>query len=333
MVLVFLATMMNTALDMCIVMFVLQGISLNMARHGTLDQSHYDRVIASELYGLIMPGYLITPYIMNPLLGDLLPHYVHKRLIRSTTGASQGAVERKFMCPPFDLSWHYSDLLTNFSVCLPLLLFDTYYMYRIMFFLMCCTVVNYCIDHIRFLRATSQTAQLSSLVDVIFYHWWCLPLGILANITVHWVMAAGLVEPGQELVIQVVIFMLHCTVYIAFLRWILHSEELVPESMDKDRVKLKTEVSYKEMCQEHCAQMRFYDYFNTNPVQVLRSWLLCDGSELPLERSIVPCALGKEHLMLLNPEVAKQQGLQQAMRSRFWAAWRAGLAGQSAEPT
>lgn len=81
------------------------------------------------------------------------------------------------------------------------------------------------------------------------------------------------------------------------------------------------ELSYDDLVQEHRSRMRFYDYFNTNPVQVLRSWLLCKNSGLSLDKFIVPYVSGKEHLITLDTEAAGQQKIHQAISARFLAAW------------
>merc|ERR1719191_1338224 len=114
---VYLSTLFNTYLDSGIVVFVMRRISLNLAMHGTLDESHYDRVLAGELYALIVPGYLITPYLIGPVFEDLLPRFVYKYLVRSTTHVAGRHAENVFTSPCYDLTWHYSDILINLSVC------------------------------------------------------------------------------------------------------------------------------------------------------------------------------------------------------------------------
>jgi len=172
------------------VLYALRGMSFDLAMSGTLDETHYDRVVAMEFYSLVMPGYLFTPYLLGPVVEDILPRFFNSRLVRSTPGISQWTAERKMMCPPFDLSLHYSDLLTNFSVCLPVLLFETHYMYCIMFFLGCCNMLNYSIDHFRLLRATSEEVTLGSNISNMFSIWRTIPLCLVGIISVHWAMDA-----------------------------------------------------------------------------------------------------------------------------------------------
>mmetsp|Transcript_43428 Transcript_43428/g.68796 ORF Transcript_43428/g.68796 Transcript_43428/m.68796 type:complete len:1090 (+) Transcript_43428:80-3349(+) len=312
--LVYIATMINTGLDICIVLVALRGISLDMAMHGTLDQTHYDRVMAEELYALIIPGYLLTPYFIAPVVEDIIPRFMKSRLVRSTTGVSRSRAELKYMAPTYDLSWHYSDLLTNISVCLPLLFFETHQMYKIFAVLVCCNLLNYTIDHFRLLRATTDGPQLSQVMDIMFCYLWAIPLGFLGSIALHWACAADLIEPDRsnEKWYELLFLPVHCVLYIALARWARKKGR-----EDANRGGL---VSYEAMAAEHWSKLRFYDYFNTNTVQVLRSWLLDDTADPKAQRNIIPYILGKEHLLLLNPQIAQHDVLKLAMSKRLEAA-------------
>jgi len=309
--LIYVATASNTVLDIGIVLLALRGLSLDLAMHGTLDLSHYDRILAHELFMLLVPGYLITPYLVAPMLEDIMPAWSKKRLIRSTTGASRFAAEKKYERPRFDLAWHYSDLLTNITVCLPLLMFGTHHMYAIMLCLLLCYCLTYAIDHFRLLRATTRTWQCTSKLDAAFSYWWSVPTGSIGAIALHWAIEGGLIRPHRsyETFLMVLFLIFHCICYCYMMRW-LRSHAFKQEDMDDG-------MSYEEMCKGHWHDFRFYDFVNTNPVQVLRSWLL---PERVATKELVPFVLGKEHLMLLDPVISSQKELREAIFKRMEAA-------------
>jgi hypothetical protein len=318
---IYMATIMNTLHDVLIVLVALRGLSWDLAMHGTLDQSHYDRVAATELFALLVPGYLLTPYILSPIVEDIVPYFMSTRLIRSTTGVPRSSAERKFTCPKYDMPWHYSDLLLNFSVCLPLLMFETHYMYTIMVVLIVCNLLCFGVDHYRLSRACTVTPMHSSSMNTAFSYLIGLPLAVMGVIAIHWLLLARFLTPPQymEKWYKLLFVPLHIMVHIVLIRWARRSEE--SRGSDKaTEAEGQSKASYADITQEHWSRMCFFDYFNTNPVHVLYSWLLHDKLENPSDKFIIPYILGKEHLMLLNPQIAKKEHMKECMRRRFLAA-------------
>merc|ERR1719275_576326 len=81
---------------------------------------------------------------------------------------------------------------------------------------------------------------------------------------------------------------------------------------------------YTTMCNEHWLDMRTYSYFNMNPVQVLRSWLL---PEVDDEGERMPYAIGKEYFSV--PAVWEPK--EHAGGSSDVLPWRGRSAGAAAE--
>merc|ERR1719171_2594347 len=65
--LAFLATLINGAFDFALVLLIMDDVDPSMFLRGEQDHSNYDIQIARELFSLIVPGYLITPYLLAPL--------------------------------------------------------------------------------------------------------------------------------------------------------------------------------------------------------------------------------------------------------------------------
>lgn len=289
MILVYLATVVNTVCDVAIVLIVMMGISANFSLYGTLDQSHYQRVLAQELYALIVPGYLITPYLFAPIFEDLVPYFISSRLVRSSWPSVRYA-ERKLMCPEFDISLRYADLLTNFTICLALLMFESTSMYMIMLWLLICVLLLYGLDHYRLLRMTSVTWQLTEELSATFAYCWAVPTGLLGIIGVHWMIEARWLRPSRgTLKLYLMAFALFHAIAYTSLLYMIRCSVTLTESCS---------TSYTEMCNEHWKDMRPYTYFNMNPVQVLRSWFLPEPED---ERERKPYVIGKEYFSV--PEV------------------------------
>merc|ERR1719379_2497570 len=129
-------------------MRIAQGIQLTNEFQGKNDG--YDHVVAGELFSMIVPGYLILPYVATPLVQDVLPYYMNCWFIRSKKASLRDA-EASIACPEFDICWRYSDVMNNFTICLFMLTFITPNSYRLMCWLVIFLFMIYSIDRYRLL--------------------------------------------------------------------------------------------------------------------------------------------------------------------------------------
>merc|ERR1711862_104709 len=175
------------------------------------------------------------------------------------------------MACEFDITWRYSDLLTNFTICISLLMFETIFMYKIMIWLLIALLLVYCIDHVRLLRFTRHGLHATEYLSKILSYWWSVPTGLLGSIGVHWIGEAQGLLGNYEYHFMLLFFLGHCAVYCSILTW-LRASVLLPVP--------KRELYYAEMCELRLRQeIDVSTYFNVNPVHVLRSWLLPDEYE------------------------------------------------------
>ena len=82
--LIFVTMAINTACDIGIVVIVIHSMAKGMAAYGTLDNSHYEHILAKELYALIASGHHIMPYLPTPSFGDIRLYWIAKRKGPST---------------------------------------------------------------------------------------------------------------------------------------------------------------------------------------------------------------------------------------------------------
>jgi hypothetical protein len=304
----FLATLLNTACDLWMVMQIAQGVQLTNDFQG--KNEGYDHVIAEELFSLIVPGYLILPYIATPIIEHVLPYIMGQWYIRSRKTSLRDA-EACIACPEFDICWRYSDIMNNFTICSLMLTFVTPYSYRVMCWLVIFLIMILAIDKYKLLRQTSQTFYTTRRLDDAAQLWWSFPTGILATITVWWACKAELLPwmKGQHKFLCALGFCVHVALYLVL--WTI-ARGLVPEA--------KTEtMQYKTMCEKLWEEGKVWSYFNTNPVFCLRSKYLDVKEPGAIIYPCIPYVPGKVFLQQGVPLrfAHGEETLLKAMKSPF----------------
>eukprot|EP00397_Hematodinium_sp_SG-2012_P003950 GEMP01003960.1.p1 GENE.GEMP01003960.1~~GEMP01003960.1.p1 ORF type:complete len:455 (+),score=61.81 GEMP01003960.1:1100-2464(+) len=79
---------------------------------------------AEQVFELLVPGYLILPYIAEPLTSHVVPYWLHTRLIRAGPTELQHA-EEQLCFPEVEIVVPLSDLVVNVSCCAILFFFIT----------------------------------------------------------------------------------------------------------------------------------------------------------------------------------------------------------------
>lgn len=281
----FLATLLNTACDLWMVMKIAEGRMHSNTFEGKSDE--YDHIIAGELFTLIVPGYLILPYIATPVVEHVMPYVMGTWYIRSRKTSLRDA-EACLACPEFDICWRYSDIMNNFTICSIMLTFVTPNSYRVMCWLVAFLLLIMAIDKYKLLRQTSQTFYTTRRLDSAAQLWWSFPTGVLAGIVVHWACKSELYPwmKGPHIAICALGFAIHVVLYVIL--WKI-TVSLVPPA--------KTEITdYEKMCDKLWGEGKVWSYFNTNPIFCLRSRYL-DAKD-PGARSFpcVPYVPGKVFL-------------------------------------
>jgi len=296
--LAFLSTLINTICDLGMVLIVTRGVMLDDAFESGREMNGYDRALSRELFNLVVPGYLLLPYILTPMFESVLPSYINRMLIRSSRSISIRSAEKALMCPDFNLCWRYSDILNNFTICLLLLFFTSPNTYTVMLWLILFHLMIYSMDHYKLLRGASRTFFTTECVSVAFSYWFSFPTGIAGSLAIWWGINADYFHIfGIPRLTCVVFLFLHVAVYCVMLTWL--RRWAVYSKVERDE-------PYEEMCSKLRCLGKVACYFNSNPVHVLRSHLLNqvpgweDDSprigEAPRPLPFVPYAKGKEHL-------------------------------------
>lgn len=285
--LAFLATLLNTACDIWMVMMIAQGAILAEEVEGVVQR--YDMVIAREMMSLIVPGYLILPYLVTPLFEHILPYLMGRWFIRSKNVSLRQA-EDCIACPDFDICWRYSDTLNNFTICLLFFIFVTPNSYKVMAWLIVFIILIVLIDKYKLLRQTTQTFYTTRRLETAVQIWWVVPTGIFACITTWWGCKCGLIAANFTYALVGFSFFVHAALYFAC--WTF-TVSLVPEAKQE-------ETTFNKMHEDLYKEGKVWSYFNTNPVFCLRSKYLKKqepaGSLTPRGTTCIPYMPGKQFL-------------------------------------
>jgi hypothetical protein len=280
--LAFVATLLNTGCDLLMVLTIAKGSQLDEAFLGT--NTGYDRIFARELMVLLVPGYLILPYILTPLFDTTLPYHLGRWLVRSRNMRLMYA-EQWLMPPEFDICWRYSDSLNNFTVSLSMMIFSTPNSWKIMAWLFGFFCLLIVIDTYKLLRSCKQTCFTTERLSAAFELWWSVPTGVLGGIAFWWAVKAEYFPQNWANWIPVFI-LLHIITYISCL---LTFRFLLPQPKPAGW-------SYEECEDALVSEGMEWTVFNTNPIFCLRQKMLSVREPGERRHPCIPYEIGKQHL-------------------------------------
>jgi len=313
----------NTLIDLCVVMLLAQGYTMEQAITSQIssDSSMSVKSIAEnpavqmtvylKFAEYIFPSCLLIPFLAEPLLSQFV-FLLKKWIVRSRPDVSVQQAEIQLACPPFDLA-RYGDILINVMLCCGTLAFT----YRDLYILWVCLFVSlvwiYCWDKYRFLRVSSRSVFVSQALDITAHYLSSVPCAICAACLVFrlygmkdiegnqflskWFHVKDWVESEAEKVGRIVnrdtimlvisaVIVLHIYVHT----WAL--KNLVPRWTDVHD-KHDEEVDY-QTTSEHIP----CNWFNANPIHVLRSKYMFEHKS-----PVVAYVVGREYLLQPVPEL------------------------------
>jgi len=263
--LAFMGTLVATVFDLSVVAITAHGMVLEDAFHGR--DAGYEPVVANEIFGLTVPGYLVLPYLGMPIGEHVLPYFLAKFLIRSHSKVTLRSATKALRSADFDICWRYSDILNNTTICVVLLYFTSNRAWMVMSVLFLFMAIIYVIDKYLLLFVATPTVYDTHRLSGAFTLWWCLPTTMLAGLISFWGWRSGAIH---SLGICFVIPTVHVFFYITAM---LVLEGKLVESAAQE----KEPLLYPDMIRRLQRSGKPWDYFNTNPVFCLRT--RCLGAE------------------------------------------------------
>merc|ERR1719324_446174 len=252
--------LLNTACDVAMTVVLAQGINLDDAFSSPVGpQAGYSRVLARELLALIMPGYLIVPYLVEPIFTIWVPKYLGTIVARADERVKEPLATAWLHTIPIELSWRYADLVNNLSLCWLLLFLSSPRGWEACMYYVCFLMLIGFIDRCTLLRI-ARSWHTSRSLHQAFCFLLILPTGILGLAAVFWLRQSSYyLHEIDKIHVFILAGLLHMIVFIG-----MHKRA---HSGDDPVVGSET---YEQVYQRHLSHGRPGTYFNLNPVYELK---------------------------------------------------------------
>merc|ERR1719324_45944 len=252
--------LLNTACDVAMTVVLAQGISLDDAFSNPVgSHAGYSRVLARELLALIMPGYLIVPYLVEPVFTIFVPKYLGTIVARADERVKQPLATAWLHCIPMEMSWRYADIVNNLTLCWLLLFLSSPRGSEACMYYLCFLVLISSVDRCVLLRI-ARSRHTSRLLHKAFCFLLVLPTGVLGMAAVFWIRNSSHAVYGVDITyVYIAAGLLHMIVFIG-----MHKRA---HSGDDPVVGSET---YEQVYQRHLSHGRPGTYFNLNPVYELK---------------------------------------------------------------
>ncbi|SPJ09860.1 probable protein, unknown function [Plasmodium sp. DRC-Itaito] len=204
----------------------------------------------------IIPFITLFPTLFSFFGIYILPFLYKSMLILFCSNTTIKKAEKLIQCPECNLHYRYSEAVISFTVTL-LLFFFTHDKYNTSFTFLLLFLSYLFIkyrDTYLFLRETKITYYYNTFLFDTVIAFWSLPTGILAILPFYWMWRShktSILTVGSVFFAHIFIYFIICNAIRKHLN----------ESISTN------DVSYHEV-----AQMKAYNWFNTNPVYVLKQY-------------------------------------------------------------
>jgi len=313
-----IAVFFNTCIDLGTVLLLAQGYSVEMAwkmqalndstmsAKAMADSPDMQKALYVQLVTYIFPSCTLIPFLIEPIMTTALPFYLGRALVRSRTEVSVQQAEDCLQLPPYDLS-RYGDIIVNVMLCCVTMGFTYHDLWQMYLFIIISMVVIYVWDQCRVLRFTTKTVFATSSMDECVMYLMALPCGTLAGCLmfkayglthVGYLEDMGRYMTGQIVGLEMNRFSIFGYVAAAFImhliaHWVLLKKVVFPWVDNNLKLEDEPQGIYEDLAKQKPA-----NYFNTNPINCLRSKYIYKHNP--------PCiyfSVGKEHLLKKNADI------------------------------
>lgn len=251
--------LLNTTADVAMTVVLAQGMSLDDAFSKPVgEHAGYSRVLARELLALIMPGYLVVPYLVEPIFTITVPKLIGTVVARTDTRVKEPLARAWLHASPVELSWRYADLVNNLCICWLVLFLSSPNAWKAQayYILFLCLIAS--IDRYNILRV-SRAWHTSRCLHQNFCFLLVIPCTVLALAVLFWLRQASFyVHEMNPKLVYFIGLLTHFMFYSAALRFSLRGSA-EPSSE-----------TYDDVLARHESHGRPGTYFNLNPIYELR---------------------------------------------------------------
>lgn len=320
------AVLFNTLIDLSTVLILAQGFSVDMAMQmevaddsamsakAVSESPNLQKALYVQLVAYIFPSCTLLPFLIEPFATTFVPFWIGKALVRTRREVTIQDAEEFLQNPPYDLS-RYGDILVNVMLCCIMLVFTYSDLWLLFFYMILSLVVIYAWDHVRVLRFTSKFMISTSSMDDAVMYMMAFPPAVIAMCLVFKAYGAsnrGFLDdiskaPRGEFLAtmnrsNVVTYMLCAFLAHVVLHWILLRFAVIPstreQSVEESEGSSRDPQTGLPWAYANIGRNRPANYFNTNPVNCLRSKYIYNDDP--------PCIyyrVGKEHLIKRNHKI------------------------------
>mmetsp|Transcript_42834 Transcript_42834/g.118397 ORF Transcript_42834/g.118397 Transcript_42834/m.118397 type:complete len:1152 (+) Transcript_42834:168-3623(+) len=302
MLLYFFAVMSNVVLDLFVTYVVAGKIMVHSQGDGgqrsqgpdvhteRFEAFAYQAVLSDQHLAYCFPATFLIPFLLEPIFTIYAPYKIVQLIVRSSKEVKAIHAEGYLESTQLDLS-RYADISINLTLAIFVFFFVSGQVVYLFGGLVISHVYIYCYDHYRVLRSIPACDFASFDVD-----WWAqwmltLPCGVLLSCVAYKATQASCSEYyhcvnfNVKVALCLGLFLLHVVVHTLILLYVVPRFGLQEIPPNKE--------TYKE-----CARRIARSWFNSNPVQCLRSEYLYEHSP-----PVRYCMVGKEHLLEVNEEI------------------------------
>jgi len=272
-----------------------------MSPKALAESPNVQKALYVQLVAYIFPSCTLLPFLLEPLGTTFLPYLIGKALVRTRPEVTVRDAEQCLQNPPYDLS-RYGDILVNMMLCCMTMMFTYPCLWMLFCYMIVSLLVIYTWDHMRVLRFTTKSVFATCKMDNAVAYMMAMPTGVIAMCLVFKAYAAshhgfldGLrMQLKGEIDVSMDRYNIFAFLALAFvghvtIHWMLLKYVVFPLA-EKEGEEEEAKPLYSEVGAQKPA-----NYFNTNPINCLRSQYVYKHDP--------PCVayrIGKEHLLREN---------------------------------
>lgn len=265
----------QTFFTLIVAYFAVKSVDVSMSLSLFSGQAGDDRIvrdasahvfIAAKLWNLLVPGILVIPDVVSRFFKYVLSsaarynYWVYipffKQDLRTDVAVTVHEAENQLLPAPMQTEFDYSNNICITSTAFLMLFYHSEYTALTCWILVGWVLLSYISLKCYHLRFNTMVDYTSHHLDDCFTYLWGIPVSILAAASGHWLA----ILKHWPWWVTIVAFGASFVVYSVLVRLVLKSVDPYENGGKGDYVQAR--------------RVLRYDYFNTNPVQVLKSRFL-----------------------------------------------------------
>eukprot|EP00928_Gymnodinium_smaydae_P018356 TRINITY_DN16991_c0_g1_i4.p1 TRINITY_DN16991_c0_g1~~TRINITY_DN16991_c0_g1_i4.p1 ORF type:complete len:485 (-),score=44.26 TRINITY_DN16991_c0_g1_i4:74-1528(-) len=244
-------------------------VAVVIAEQMLLDNAFQDKVegpgnvLVESIASIVFPGYLLLCPFAGLLLVFIAPYILYSMVLR-TRNIGRRECEKYLQPEPMDIVNRYAEMLANLTLVLSLGFAASNKYWQLLAMMFGYLVLIVIVERALLLHYAREVLYSTGRLSFVFAALWVVPTGGQALLVCWWAFKAGYVAWWSGCAALI----MHVTIYLCVIFTMKHRSKYRRKSA------VIKECSYSEMEEKLRSQGHVSNYFNTNPIFCLRSWLL-----------------------------------------------------------